>query len=52
MKNKSFRQTLIDKYGGEDKIPNKLPDTELDKFVKKANDKANIKDLGKSVDES
>ena len=52
MKSKSFSQHLIDKYGGEDKIPNNLPDAELDKFVKRANDKANIKDLGNSIDDT
>ena len=52
MKSKSFRQSLIDKYGSEDKIPENIPDIVLDKFVKDANKKANIKDLGHSVNES
>ena len=47
MKNKSFAQHLKDIYG--DKIPAKVPDEVLDKFVKKANDKSNIK-LAKSMD--
>lgn len=47
MKNKSFAQYLKDIYG--DKIPAKVPDEVLDKFVKKANDKSNIK-LANSMD--
>ena len=52
MKNKSFTQYLKEKYGSEDKIPDKLPDSALDKFVKRANEKANIKNLGHSINES
>ena len=52
MRSKSFTQYLLERYGSEDKIPNKLPDEVLDKFVKRANEKANIKNLGHSVDES
>ncbi len=47
MKSKSFGQYLKEIYGN--KIPDKVPDSVLDKFVKQANDKANIK-LYKSMD--
>ena len=49
-KSKSIQQFLKEKYGN--KIPKNVPDSELDKFVKRAYDKANIKDLGKSINES
>ena len=48
MKSKSFSEFLKEKYGND--IPAKVPDRILDEFVERANRKANIKDLGKSLD--
>ena len=50
MKSKSFTQYLKEIYG--DDIPDKVPDAVLDKFVQRSMEKANIKNLGHSVNES